>query len=226
MEDFDGMEEKTVAVLFDMDGTIIDSNHIVLKVWKETHNTFMPEHPLEEEQMLKYFGKPAQKIYEELQIPPALHQNYQKMFYQKYLSYMKKESRLFPHVVETLKYLKTRNIRLGIITGARQDVAKEILTQHNILSYFDVVVGSDCTPRGKPYPDPVFYAITYLDIEGNMKNVPFVGDTINDLLTAKNAGVKAVLFWPNKQEAIPNTLRENADYIIMSFKDVISLIRE
>ena len=82
------------------------------------------------------------------------------------------------------------NYLLGIVTGKYEEGAKVSLKESGIFDYFRTIVGGDTTERGKPYPDPVLYALEKLGVKGS--EALFIGDSVHDINAGKNAGVRSV----------------------------------
>lgn len=94
-------------------------------------------------------------------------------------------TKLNPNVKETLKKLKNKNLKLGLVTNNLKIPALKTLRHHKIKELFDVVVGGDDVERGKPAPDSLLEACKRLSIQP--EEAVFVGDTKSDSGAAKNA---------------------------------------
>lgn len=99
------------------------------------------------------------------------------------------EIHVFPGVTKTLEKLRLRGLKLGIVTNGSQYLLKKRFNPY--LRFFDVLVDSKSIGYRKPSPLPLFYAIKKLAVSVN--EVIFVGDTLTDLLAAKQAGIKVIL---------------------------------
>lgn len=89
---------------------------------------------------------------------------------------------------DQLQTLKRAFKKMGIVTGRPRLEALYALQENNIEEIFDVVITMDDYERGKPYPDGILDAINKLDVQ----NPVYIGDTLNDVQAAKNAGIKAM----------------------------------
>lgn len=101
------------------------------------------------------------------------------------------QTRLFEGVVETLGHLKARGIKLAICTNKVGGATRKILKALEIEHLFDVVVGGDDTPRHKP--DPLHVRITLDRLGVTAAEAAYVGDSENDVKAAKGAGLPVVL---------------------------------
>jgi 2-phosphoglycolate phosphatase, prokaryotic len=96
----------------------------------------------------------------------------------------------FPHVVPTLERLKARGIALAVCTNKPTAATHEILAALGLGQYFAVVVGGDDTPALKPNPAHLNAVLDRLGVAHD--EAVMVGDSINDVLAAKGAGVTCI----------------------------------
>jgi HAD superfamily hydrolase (TIGR01549 family) len=99
------------------------------------------------------------------------------------------EIHIFPEVPFTLQKLKQRGFKLAIVSNGSPRLLEKRFAPY--LHLFDVLVDSKSIGHWKPSPMPLYYAIKKLGVSAN--EVIFIGDTIVDLLAAKQARVKAIL---------------------------------
>lgn len=129
-------------------------------------------------------------------------------------------ARLMDGAIETLRALRERGLKVGIITNGCRKYATEIIKRFSLDKYIDVLVARDDVPNQKPSPDHLLEALNALSVLA--EEAVFVGDHWIDVLCAKNAGVKFILFRSKKgyiEEA------ENiATAIIDDLRDIIRLI--
>ena len=97
---------------------------------------------------------------------------------------------VYPKVIETLTRLKTQNINLAVVTNAEEQHAIKLLTQLNLLHFFQVIVGGDTTAFYKPHPEPLQYAME--ELKATKDNSVMVGDSESDYLCAKAIAVPCV----------------------------------
>ncbi|MFX0181555.1 MAG: HAD family hydrolase [Candidatus Hodarchaeota archaeon] len=95
----------------------------------------------------------------------------------------------FPEVPQTLRLLKNQGLKLGIVSNGSPYLLKKRFNPY--LSLFDILVDSKSLGVRKPSPIPIIYACKKLNIP--ISKVIFIGDTLVDLLAAKNAGIQIIL---------------------------------
>ncbi|MFX1517291.1 MAG: HAD family hydrolase [Promethearchaeota archaeon] len=210
-----------VAILFDLDGTLLDSDAIIINSWKKAHEETCPKVEWDENKLLDMMGQPAEDIPHGMGVPEELHEKYLDIFDQQLVNI---EIPLFEDVLPFLEQIKDKSIPLGIVTGAKTDETLEFLIQNKIDHFFSKIIGADLTERGKPFPDPINLAIEKLNLNSkNKKNILFVGDSINDLSSAQAAGVTPVLLW-RKDHEIQTDLQQNVVLIISGLEDLLDII--
>ena len=179
--------KKIKAVLFDLDGVLVDSLNAWFYVTNDTlkHFGFRPVPkkeferdfgaPIEYEVKKRFAGKTINEV--------ALEYN---------LNFKKRKHlvKLFSHSVEVLKELKKQKIKLALISNSTRFIVMTVLNHYKIRRYFDAVITMNDAKRRKPAPDMVLKACKMLKIAP--ENAMLIGDTINDMLAAKRAGCIAV----------------------------------
>ncbi|MGA8181080.1 MAG: HAD family hydrolase [Desulfobacterales bacterium] len=135
-------------------------------------------------------------------------QRYRKnMSYIPFLKYMVLEPYLKP-LLEMLRPI----YKIAIATN-RSDTMDQVLSEHQLEGYFDLVVSSMDVDRPKPYPDPLIKILEYFEINAN--NALYVGDSELDQMAAKAAGVPFVAY-QNRSLA--------ADFHIGSLKEITRIL--
>jgi phosphoglycolate phosphatase len=208
------------AILFDLDGTLLDSESTIIQSWKTAHDQICSFVEWNEEKLLSMMGQPAEDIPKGMGVPDDLHEDYIRIF-DKLLENI--EFPLFEDVTLVLESVREKNIPLCIVTGAKAGEAHDLLAQKEISHFFTEIIGADSTEKGKPYPDPIILALEKLHLSSNKKNVLFVGDSNNDLLSAQAAGVTPVLLW-RKDYKVPNSLKQNVEIIIPGLMTLLDMI--
>lgn len=132
-----------------------------------------------------------------------------------------KSASVFPGTRETLDYLKSKAVRLGVLTNSGRMATNELLGRARLLDCFEFVLCRDDVSVLKPRPDGLVRAISLLGMPKDQ--IFYVGDSRYDIIAAKQAGVKVIAVpTGNYTEA---KLRENgADYVIASISELPSLL--
>jgi pyrophosphatase PpaX len=195
------------AILFDMDGVVVDS----LDAWCHTFNDTLRHFGLKtipRKEFVKDFGAPIEydvKKYFEGKTIKEVEKVYNSNFKKR-----KKYVELNKQSVETLQKLKRLKIKIGLITNSTRFITSTLLKHFKIKKYFDVIVTLDDVKRRKPAPDMILKACKMLKIKP--KNTILVGDTINDMIAGRKAGCVTVGYKVNGDYKI-NMLHEIERFI-------------
>ncbi|MDZ5128217.1 pyrophosphatase PpaX [Clostridium perfringens] len=173
------------AVLFDLDGTLINTNDLILKSFKHTFKTILDLEPTEEEITMNY-GRPLQEIfksYDENRIEEMIN-CYRKIN----LELHDDECKEFADVDLMLQTLKNKGIKIGVVTSKKSDMAERGAKLMGIFKYFDTFITPEVTIKHKPEGEPVLKACENLGVSPS--EALMVGDSPYDILAGKNAGAK------------------------------------
>ena len=180
---------KIKAVLFDFDGTIMDTNTIILKSWQHTFNTVLGRDP-DFELIKQTFGEPLDETMKKLFPDRDTHEmvetyrNYQRHIYREDIT-------MFPGTKEVIEELKRRGYQVAIVTSRLWSSTTQGLYKFDIAHMFDAVVSAEDTTIHKPDPTPILLCLDKLGIEPD--EALMVGDSKFDILCARNAGVESCL---------------------------------
>ncbi|HJV43563.1 phosphoglycolate phosphatase [Caulobacter sp.] len=209
------------TIAFDLDGTLVDTAPDLVGAL----NTILAEEalpPLPFDEVRLMVGRGARALLERgfaaagsplnaEHAPPLVER-----FIAHYLTRIAQDSAPFPGVVEVLTDLKAAGARLVVCTNKLTNLSDALLEAVDLLSFFDAVVGADLAPAAKP--DGRHVAAAIAAVGGDPARAVMVGDSVNDALGARNAGVPSVLVSFGYTEDPVETL--GADAVIHSFLDV------
>ena len=123
----------------------------------------------------------------------------------------------FPGMREALVGLKSKGVRLAVLTNSGRKAATKSLTVAGLLGFFEFVLTRDETETMKPRPEGLLQAVTMLSLP--REKVFYVGDTPYDIMAAKGAGVKSVSVATGSYTAA-RLAAEGADFVISSISDL------
>jgi pyrophosphatase PpaX len=212
------------CLLFDLDGTLLDSRDSVIDALYDTSARFLPG-MFSRNDLLQRFGESLDDFMRDVEgrLPDAAAKE---MFLEAYFTHIRqhqdKNVRLFPGVKEGLQQLKRYGFQLGIVTNKQYDLTVADLRLAEILNLFDTIVALDHVRAGKPAAEPVTLAIRRLRADPG--SVLMIGDSRYDVLAAQAASVKsAVLEWYGKEEwqnPVPDRRYANFDQLIEELASV------
>jgi len=186
----DGMTQKFTAVLFDLDGTLVDSAALVADSVQNTFSDYGLPAPAYEA-IIGYMGIPIEvyfkalggAAYAELDEPTVFNT------YRAHFKTMLDAGRLKPFdgVIDLLSGLKARGILTGIVTSKATQPAIYSCEKAGIADYLDTYVGSDLVAGYKPAPDTVFKCLEQLGLPAGL-DICVVGDAEGDIGMGRDAG--------------------------------------
>ena len=210
-------------MLFDLDGTLIDSRADLAR----SINLMLADlgrPSLSEDQVGAFVGDGVRVLvhrsltatHPDRQAPePDLHQRGIALMHKHYADQMLVSTRLYPHVEDTLRFFREKQI--GLVTSKEVRFAKIILDHFGIADCFDIIVGGDTLPQRKPDPAPVLEGIRLL--AGTAEHAVMIGDSENDIIAGKRAGTLTcgVTFGFRTAEQMRQT---NPDVLVNSFDEL------
>lgn len=207
------------TILFDLDGTILNTNELIIASFLHALEGLTPE-PYTREHIIAHFGSP---LVEQLQMYTGL--NDVEDVITKYRDFnIGRHDELvseFPRVKEVLAELKRNGISMGVVTSKIRRTTLMGLQRFGLDAYMDIVVTVDDVQEAKPSPQGIRMAMAALG--GESKTTLMVGDSQYDILAAKNAGVRsAAVAWSMKGESY---LREYCpDYVLSDMHELLPLV--
>lgn len=131
---------------------------------------------------------------------------------------------LYPDTLETLVQLHQASKKLALVTASEHHQIDPLLQKYSLIEVFDAVVCGDDTAQLKPHPEPLEKAMKLLGAQAS--ETLMVGDSENDILAAKNAGIDSALFYPPSHQAFHNFDALKAlepNHIIANLREIIHL---
>lgn len=207
------------AVIFDMDGSLVDS----MWMWRAIDIEYLGRYgiPLPENLQSEIegmsFGETALYFKEHFPIPDSLEeikQTWNRMAWDKYIY----EVPLKKGIPEFLNGCRTHGIRLGIATSNSRELVENVAATHQLREYFtSIVTGSD-VERGKPSPD------IYLEAAGQLGILPseclVFEDIVAGIQAGKNAGMRVCAVEDAYSAHDRERKKELADYYIEDYMDL------
>ena len=208
------------VVLFDLDGTLIDSGGIILASMQHAVETVLGREIPPDELGLTIGG---QGIVAQMQAIDAERADDLVEAYKRHNDTLHETLEAFDELLAVLPGLKAEGRRLGIVTAKRQRTVALALERFPALEdEFDVVVTHEDTSRHKPDPDPVLLAIERLG--GTPAHAAYVGDSPFDIQAAKAAGAFAVAVSWGGIHPDERLLAEEPDAFVRSPEELLGVL--
>lgn len=175
--------QKPIAVIFDWDGTLVDSLDFVFDAHNHVRNHFKLA-PWTRDEFKVYMKHSSKDIYPSIYGDKAedAFRVLVKFSEDNYASYVK----AFDGTAETLDALRKAGIRTSIVSNMRHDILQKQVDHLGLRHYFEVVAGAGYAPRDKPAPDPLLQVLSEMGLQAG-PGILYVGDTETDLLCAMSA---------------------------------------
>jgi pyrophosphatase PpaX len=174
------------VVLFDFDGTVVDSGRMILASFRHATKTVL-DRDLSDAELLAAVGTPLR---EQMRLFDAERVDELVEVYRAHNEPLHEALEACDGMLDVLRRLKGQGRKLGVVTakrGSTLDLAFAVLP---LRAYFDAVVSAEEVERHKPAPDPILLALERL--RARPEEAAYVGDSPFDLVAARAAGVFAV----------------------------------
>lgn len=209
---------KVNTVLFDLDGTLIDTNGIIMASFKNCFEKFVPEVEYDVELFKTFIGPSLEQTFTNYVDEETV-----QLMIDEYRDYYKKNEfdyfEIYPNVIETLKELKARGIYMGIVTTKFSEAAMPSFNHYDLGQYFDCFVALDHVKNPKPDREPIDKALSQVPHTGAI----MVGDNKGDILAGKNAGIYSCgVAWTFKGRDYLESA--NPDYMLEDMTDLIKIV--
>ena len=217
------------AVLFDLDGTLIDTlPDLHAAACAMLNDLGRPPLPLES--IRAYVGRGIPNLIKRVLAnslhvaedpnppPPEAVASYRRH----YARENGRNAKVYPGVLEGLASLRAQGVPLGVVTNKADTFIQPLLEQTRLSGYFEVLVGGDRLPKVKPDPMPLVWACGRLGV--SPAETLFIGDSINDALAARAAGCPVFLL-PYGYNEDRDVHELDCDAIVESVRDAVKLIR-
>ncbi len=208
--------KKYKNLLFDLDGTLIDTDLLVIDAFVHTFQTFLPHYKLSLRELVSFLGPTLKDTFSKY-----LTQDKVQKAIEYFVTFSKKNiaqyAILYDGVYEALEAFKSNGIKLAIITSKMKESTKVTLSCFNLDKYFDAVITLDDVDYPKPNPQGILKAIDVLN--GHKEDTLYIGDNLSDKESAVNAGVDfGLVTWSIKK------IETEAQLYISSYKELKEVI--
>ena len=185
--------QKFQLYLFDFDGTLFDTLPSSKYVFKMAYESIGIK--CNEEEVLGFTREPIPTSYARLGAPKEKFDAFMEKI-EEYVS--SKESvnltDIYDDTYDTIIDLKMSEADIGIVTSNNVPHVRDVLRKFDMQNdFFDVLVGNREAPNPKPSPEPILKALEMINYQGDKNDVCYVGDSLNDCISAVEAGIVPIL---------------------------------
>ena len=190
---------KDKIILFDLDGTLIDSTEAILESFQVAFRTFGTTVP-SDEAIKAEVGHPLDVMFSTLGVEEDKVWDYVDAYKMHYRDISCMKTHLLEHAKEAVE-LASKYATLGVVTTKTAKFSVELLEYMDIMKYFDVLIGREDVEYPKPNPEPIEKALEKLP--SVTTDIWMVGDTCMDMQSASGAnvgGVAVLCGYANEEE--------------------------
>ncbi len=215
--------DKMKAVIFDMDGVLIDSEPLYYEVEHSIYDELGVQ--IEDERYAQYVGSSAYKMYSDLKEEFHFEADIEELI-QKTRERIEEiieipgKLKLIEGVIPLLQWCKEKEYKTAIASSSHDEMIQKVVDIVDIRQYFDTLVSGDFVKKSKPNPDIFLYAAKKLEVKP--QNCIVIEDSSNGVKAANRAGMKCIGFQS------PNTPPQNleiADQVVVHMTEIINILK-
>ncbi|WP_153721028.1 pyrophosphatase PpaX [Sporosarcina cascadiensis] len=206
------------TLLFDFDGTLGDTNELIIATFRHVLEEHFPGR-FQREDILAFIGPSLRDTFSSIEpvMTDQLIQEYRAWNLANHDAYVTE----FDGVSDTLHKLHAKGLKMAVVSTKKRDMVERGLRLIGIESYFETVIGLDDVTNEKPNPEPLLLALERLN--RSPEEALMIGDNFHDILGGQNAGVRtAAVAWALKGEEYLQTFKP--DYMLHHMTDLFTLI--
>lgn len=215
--------DKLKAILFDFDGTIVNSAPGIVKTMEQTYMKMGLPVP-SQEAMITTIGLPLKQALGQLaSLDDSMATRATEIYRELFPIYEVNYVTLFDEVYDILSTLKAKGIRMAVVTSRDFSSLDLICRHHDLWGFFETKVTGADGFKPKPAPDMVHALLKEMNLSNEEAIV--VGDTTFDIDMGNSADCKtvAVTYGNHQKERL---LASNPDYTIDSFSDLLAIVKD
>lgn len=207
------------GIIFDFDGTLAETNTLILKSMEKTFMELFGTYT--DEQLMDCIGPPltvtGKKMFpDNPQVFVDTYRKYQLELHDNMVS-------AYPGVIEMLDKLHEMDLKLAIVTSKKRDMFLKGLRKLDMEKYFDLTITEDDVTNHKPDPESMNLALSQLGLSAD--ECVMVGDNYHDILAARAARMKSVAVgWAIK--GLDYLKIYNPDFIMYEADDIFEIIEK
>ena len=182
---------KEKIILFDLDGTLIDSTEAIVSTFLHSFNQLEFNFTGNEEDIKNLIGYPLDIMYKDLGVEENRVWDFVDTYKQRYKIISKEKTLLLENAYEAVE-LASQIGRVSVVTTKTRTYTMPLLEHFNIAQFFEIVTGRENVQNPKPHPEPILITLEQMNYNKDIHDVWMIGDTKLDLIAANEANVNSI----------------------------------
>ncbi|WP_303966454.1 pyrophosphatase PpaX [Sporosarcina ureae] len=209
--------QPITTLLFDFDGTLANTNELILSSFEHVLEKHFPGR-FGREEMLPFIGPTLHDTFSS--IAPDMTDQLINEYREWNLAHHDDYVTEFEGVTDTLRKLYDLGLKMAVVSTKKRDMVERGVNLLGITPYFETVIGLDDVTKPKPDPEPLLLALERLG--RTPEESLMIGDNFHDILGGQNAGVRtAAVAWALKGEEYLQTFKP--DYMLQHMSDLLKV---
>ena len=213
---------KNKIILFDLDGTLIDSTDAIVSTFYHSFKELNFDFKGNDEDIKSLIGYPLDIMYKDLGVDESKVWDFVDSYKNRYREISVEQTTLLENAYEAVE-LASKFARVSVVTTKTRTYTMPLLENFNIAQFFEVVTGRENVQNPKPHPEPVLITLEQMNYDKNIDSVWMIGDTNLDLIAANEANVNSIgvlCGYGNEKE-----LRKYTDFVELNALSAIEYLK-
>lgn len=213
---------KNTIILFDLDGTLIDSTDAIISSFYNSFKELEFDFKGTTEDIKDLIGYPLDVMYVNLGVEDKVKWDFVDAYKNKYRQISKEQTYLLENAIEAVE-LAASYARVSVVTTKTRMYTMPLLENLNIARHFEIITGRENVQNPKPHPEPIHITLEQMNYNKDIHSVWMIGDTKLDLIAANDANVNSVgvLCGYGKE----NELKKYTEFIENNALEAVKLIK-
>lgn len=212
--------KKYDTILFDLDGTLLDTKELIDRSFVQTFEYFRPKMKLTDEDLDSFFGPSLRQTFSRFSTDPKEIEDMIHYYREFNVSVHDEMVKAFPGAKDLLKTLSKKGYKIGVVSSKKKDLVEHGLALTGLLKYVSLVIGEEDVQRPKPDPEGLLKAVRIFD----SKKAVYVGDGLGDIEAGKNAKMDTIGVLYSKRAV--QIAEAQPTYTIKQLEDLLKVLVE
>ena len=182
---------KNKIILFDLDGTLIESTDAIISTFLHTFKELDFDFKYSIDDIKSLIGYPLDIMYKELGVEDEKVWEFVNSYKNRYRVISKEQTTLLENALEAVQ-LASQIGRVSVVTTKTRMYTMPLLEHFGIAHFFEIVTGRENVENPKPHPEPILITLEQMNYNKDLHDVWMIGDTKLDLISASSANVNSI----------------------------------